>query len=29
MKELALREAIDGEWNILQVATPETLRRFG
>jgi hypothetical protein len=27
-KEMALREAIDTEWNILQVATPETLPAF-
>ena len=28
VKELALREAIDGVWSILQVATPETLPAF-
>ncbi len=28
LKELALRDAIDGVWNVLQVATPETLPAF-
>ncbi len=28
LKKLALREAIDGVWNVLQVATPETLPAF-
>jgi Domain of unknown function (DUF1998) len=28
VKELALRQAIDGAWNVLQVATPETLPAF-